>query len=529
VIGVKSIAIVVVAGAAIAGTIATGSLSMAHFEELTIASAFAIGLFASTAAALVAYGARPSTKSRAAVVLSPKPALAVDLARSDARVRELPSVAQRGLLVAMFACLGLGTFSSDATARIASAPADFTEPSRAAYCLPDSPKPVEEAPVPEAPPPVVVDQAGCALVKRAFALGYAKSLGTCAPKAAPVPKAEPKVVVKEVCDRRELDEPFLHYTWRRVVEAFEGASPIDAASTRVEDLRTRVDYLDDLLADIKHSVTGTPHGSHHVWITLPDPHPKSALDVFTGHEPCTSTFADLALWPAWSPATSPSVIVEHVLGQLLFATRFGTPASCSDYTLHWDAPKDACTKLAADPSAFLDEHDALDPIRDVLDRRKRQAALRALALALGHEPTINAPPPASAVVSVACFVVDAGAASAAGRQVTLDGETITVREARVAAIAGTGAGPFDVYAKLAELFAGTKTAAPREATEPVDLGADFPLARLEPLVDVDPLVDRTVRPLLDRADVREVYPFDQHLHAFVEDFRRVYFAQRGRL
>jgi hypothetical protein len=469
-------------------------------------------------------GAKPGVTSRAAVTRQGR--LAVELPRAHPAVRELPSIVQRGLFVTTFACLGLATFSSDATARIASVPEDLTTPSRSAYCLPEEPKREAPAPAP-APPPVVVDQAGCALVKRAYALGYTKSLGSCAPREAPKPAAAATQPVREVCDRRELDEPFLHYTWRRLVDTVEDASPLDSARAYAVDLRTRVDYVDDLFADVKHSVTGTPHAAHHVFITLPDPHPTSALDHFTGHEPCTSRFAELPLWPAWTAGSAPNAIVEHVLGQLLFATRFGTPASCTDYTLHWDATADVCTRIAANPHGVLDAHDALASIRAVLDRRRRQVALRELAFALGHEPTLPAPPPASSVVSVACLVVG-GAAATTGRDLVVDGETIKLREARVPAIAGTGSAPLRVYAALANLFAGATSTAPGTA-EPFVPGEDFPLARLEPLVELDPFVERDVQALLDRPDVAAVYPFDRHLHAFVEAFRRVYFAQRGRL
>lgn len=560
-IGVKSIAIAVVALVAAALTLRAG-ISLDHLHEMTVASAFAIGLFAATTAALVAFGARPRTTSRAAVGLRDgRPALHVDLPRAHPDVRELPSLVQRALLVFTFACLGLSTFTTDATARIVAVPDDLTKPSRAAYCLP---KPKEEQPKIEVAAPVpepVVDQAGCALVKRAYALGYAKSLGSCAPRAAkPAPVAPVTPQAEEVCDRRELDEPFLHYTWRRLVETVQGSSPVDYASTKYRDLTTRVDYLDDLLADIKHSITGTPHGSHHIWITLPDPHPSSALHVFTGEEPCTSRFAAVPLWPAWSASSPPGAIVEHALGQLLFATRFGTPASCMDYTLHWGASPDACAKLAANPAAFLDAADALEPIRAVLDRRQRQAALRTMMDDLGHPSTMPAPPPASYVASVACLVVAVGAPPAfTGRSITVDGATLQLREAHIAAITPTGAGPVELYTQLARLLAGAapspRIAASTDGSDPTDASAPndappdvarptrvveplvvdaatvaaFPLASLEPYAAHDPFTSADVRAQLAEPALVAVYPFDRHLHAFVEAFRRMYFAQRGRL
>jgi hypothetical protein len=532
-VGIKSIVIVLVAGAAAFLALRGKSLSIGHLGELTITSAFATGLFAAAATALVLFGARPSAKSRAAIGAK-RPWLMIDLPRAYPAVRELPSIVQRALLVGVFACLGLATFTADATARIASVPEDLTKPSRAAYCLPEEPKPKPQVPTPVvAPEPPPVDQAGCALVKRAFKLGYAKTLGNCAPKTATpvVEDKKPEAKKVEVCDRRELDEPFLHYTWRRVVDTAQGASPIDAAQKRVDDISTRVAYLEDLLADIKHSITGTPHASHHIFISVPDPHPKSRLSgLLTGHEPCTSLFEHLPLWPSWSAKTPKGEIIEHVLGQLLFATRFGTPASCSDYTLHWGAPTDACDQIAKDPEGFLGSHDALKPIRAVLDRRRRQSAIRALSAALGHPATLPEPPPAGHVASVACFTVGAPA-SVNGRSITIDGETLQLRSASTPAIAST----IDLYADLARMFAGSaaSAAAPTNAKTtttpeaPLD-DAAFSLASLEPFVALDPFTP-DVHASIAKPDVAEVYPFDKHLHAFVEGFRRVYFAQRGRL
>src|SRR5262249_53498489 len=155
-----------------------------------------------------------------------------------------------------------------------------------------------------------------------------------------------------------------------------------------------------LLADIRHAITGTPHAAHHVWIQLPDPHRGSAseraVELFAGAPRCSTRFANLPLWPQW-PATDDArgLVVEHVLGQLLFATRFAPTASCNDYELHWDAPGDACARLAADPAGWLAETGGLASVRAVLDRRRRQLELRALAARLDR--TIPAePPPVSA-------------------------------------------------------------------------------------------------------------------------------------
>lgn len=530
-IGVKSIAVVTLAAVIVTIAGLDGDLDAERFAHLSAGSAFAIGLFAALTGALVGWSARPELASSAALAIHRgRPALVFEPPKGS--VRELPAVVQRLLFVGVFACIALATFTNEATARIAAVPSELTKPSRAEYCY-DDPEDAAAvaAPVIEA----AVDQAGCALVKRAFELGYAKSLGSCAPRSVAAVVAPIAKQAAEPCTRRQLDEPFSHYAWRRVVEAASDASPIDSTSRRVDAFRTRLDYLPDLLADIQHSITGTPHASHHLWVELPDPHPGSWRDRFTGHEPCASVFADLPLWPRWTERTSPSAVVEHVFGQLLFATRFGTPASCSDYTIHWGAPRDACRRLAGDPTGFLDDEGALAPIRAVLDRRRRQVAIRKLADDLGHDQTLPVPPDARAVVSVGCFVVDP-AAGVESRDVTIDGEPIAMRELRTAAIRATGRGPIDVYLELAQLLGGTPYLGPSvasadrvtaEAPGALDDRSPFLLLQLEPLVDADPFLDRTAP--LDRADVVEVYPFERHVFAFVDAFRRVYLPQRGRL
>ena len=278
---------------------------------------------------------------------------------------------------------------------------------------------------------------------------------------------------------------------------------------------------------------------------------------------CSQRFADLPLWPAWQPGDE-AQLVEHVLGQLLFATRFGSTASCSDYVIHWDAAPDTCARLAKQPVAALELDGALAGIRAVLDRRTRQLELAGLATALGRQPP--APPPvAAAIVSLSCFIVDATAVqvTATGTTTMIDGDPVGLREIHVSGIRTGGAGPIDVYAQLATLLAGkdgsvatalapaaplateasvtspgaasisapgpaTPTPAVPTAPEAVEIhGGDFLLARLDPLSDGDPF--RGNRAALRDPALIEVYPFEHHLHRFIDGFRRRYLAQRGRL
>ncbi len=514
-IGLKSVNAIAVAAALAGISLARGALGPSYLASLSGASWFAIGLVASLGAALIGVGWRFGVPSRSAVALrAGRPELVDD---ADG-ARELPGGVQRALVVAGLAALALGALGNHAAARIVALPETVEEPSPSAYCLPHA----EAKAAPQAPAPPPPEQAGCALVKRAYALGYAKSLGSCAPKQAEAPAA---VVAQKtpVCERRRLDEPYFHYAYRRLADAFGALGstpPGEAIDHRVTDIRAHLDHAEDLMADVKHAITGSPHASHHLWIDLPDPHPVTLGERFTGIPRCSTRVADLPLWPA---ITDRSLLVEHVLGQLLFASRFGSTASCNDYTIHWNAPHDACAQLAKDPSAFLARDGALAAVRAVLDRRRRQLAIIELDTKLGRKPPV-APPAVSAIVSLQCLSTDRASAPAA-TSVAIDGEQIAVRELHVAQIRTDADGPIDVYLALASLLAGADTVGP---TAPATLDTSrFMLTHLDDLLDADPFTGARW-PLADPALVA-VYPFDHHLRAFIDAFRRRYLPQRGRL
>jgi hypothetical protein len=113
--------------------------------------------------------------------------------------------------------------------------------------------------------------------------------------------------------------------------------------------------------------------------------------------------------------------------------------------------------------------------------------------------------------------------------VAIDGESLGLREIRVPAVRVVDDGPIDVYAALAALLGGKDPGVDAgRAPEPVEpAGDDFLLVRVDPLVDGDPF--RGVRAPLRRPELVEIYPFEHHLHGFIDGFRRRYLAQRGRL
>jgi hypothetical protein len=545
VVGVKSVAAIAVAALLLAIGGWQGALAPGHLAHLSGDAAFLIGLVATLAVALVGVGWRFGARSHAAIAVVDRRLVILDgVDRLDraARPRELPAALQQVLLLAGLGAVMVGALGNHGAARLAQLPDDLAEPAPSEYCLPEPATPAGQEPAPPPPPPPE-DQPGCALVKRAYELGYARSLGTCAPRQA-APVAVSPVTRRELCTRRQLDEPYLHYGFRRVAEAFSSAASVDpvaAARHRVAELETHLAHLDGPLGHVRHAITGTPHAAHHVWITLPDPHPGSLADHILGEERCAQRFADLPLWPAWR-AGDEARLVEHVLGQLLFATRFGTTASCTDYVIHWSAAPDTCQRILGDPIAALDREGALSSVRSVLDRRARQLELVALAEALGRPPPL-APPAAAAIVSLSCLIVDptmdprgpGSTTGATGASVAIDGDAIGVREIRVPRVRVADDGPIDVYAALADLLGGRDTsvagaaaAAAAAPPEPVAIdGSDFLLVRLDPLIEGDPF--RGARAPLSRPELVAIYPFEHHLHGYIDGFRRRYLVQRGRL
>lgn len=536
-VGSKSIATVAFAAIALVAAASAGLLSPGYLHQLSGTSCVAIGLFASLSTALVALGWRPSTPSRAAIELrAGRPALV----ESAAPPRELPGAVQQALFALTFACIGLSAFTNEASAQLIAVPAAMGDASSSEYC-PEVDQAAADEPA-EAPAPEPVDIQGCALIKRAFELGYAKTLGSCAPKAPPVLQVPAKE--RALCTLRQRDEPVLHYNWRKLTasgSSLAGVDPGAAVGEAVRDFKIRLGYLDSMLAAQTHAITATPHASHHLFTNLPDPDSAGVLSRLLAQQTCHARYTDLPLGvrPSTTPV-SPSQVMEQAYAHLLFDSRFGaTPGNCREYVIHWGAPADVCDRLRRDPAGTLAAHDALEPIEDVLDRLRRHRELRRLAGDLDVRPLIDAPPAPREVVSLQCFMVEAGADGAiAGTEVTLGGDHLAVREVRVARVATSGAEQLEIYAQLASLLAGGTYSGPaledplerlaaRDPTADDLAGEGYTLTRLEHLRDADPFLGVTWP--LGRDELAEVYPLRRHLQAFIDAFRFRYWAQRGRL
>jgi hypothetical protein len=381
------------------------------------------------------------------------------------------------------------------------------------------------------PPARDPNEPGCELLRRAFALGYATSLGPCAPKKGVA------AVLPPPCTRRQRDEPLLHYSWRRLATFVRGVGAAGSGAARVanekRELAQRATRLASLGRAEEQILTSAPHASHHVWTNLPAP-PLDSAPLFG--QTCESRFHRLAHRPTPSGEKQASAVFEHVMGQLLFEGTYDPPAGhCREYHVHWGAPLDACARIAANPRAELAQAGALTDVRAVLERHRLDADLAPLSGA-------TAPGDPSAFISFHCYFEGAPPPTTMGRAstpFTLDGRAFTVEELRIPPSPANAPLFVDRYDAVAQLLvrgfhygpllseAGLELGSPHPGLEGVFAGSDFLLTRLYELEDADLYLDPAW--IAGRPDLLEVYPFERHLANYVRTFRRQYRRSRGRL
>jgi hypothetical protein len=434
-------------------------------------------------------------------------------------VIDFPPAVQRVLYVAMFIGVGIVTVNNRAVALLRETPAAIGR-SGTEYCADAAPVAAEPA-----------QPQGCKLVIRAYQLGYATSLGSCAPKEAAV-RHEP------VCKKRQRDEPYLHYVWRLLDTRLAGDDlPAAAQPGGLDKFHYQLDHVEALLDSTGDSVAMRPRSSHHLFTNLADPRPALDDRMRTALERgCGARLAHLAHFPRMPDTEAgKSLLLEHVIDQLMFNPAYKpVVAQCGEIIIHWGAPPDTCTRLVAQPRAVLAEQGALAAVDELLAWRQRKAELAVL-----HLRELGAPAPADRVASFQCLMFGAADQPPTEHTVELGGDKLAVREVRMAALGGDGASQIRLYKRVAELFAdgfgyGRLTSAESIGAKAADatMVAAFRdpsllLTKLDLLRDADLFLGNEW--LTDRPDLLEVYPYHVHLKNFVEIFRRQYKLHRGRL
>jgi hypothetical protein len=438
---------------------------------------------------------------------------------AQVRVMDFPPIVQRCLHVAIFLGVGLITVDNRAVAMLRDAP-DRLEGPRFEYCAAPEPPKVEPA-----------KSQGCKLVERAYQLGYAKSLGSCAPRAAEQERQT------RVCRRRQLDEPYLHYAWRLLDVGVDRLARGGPEPNIVDRLDRQLDHLGAMFHATLDSSAMQPRSSHHLFTNLPEPRASfSDRATATTERGCGARLAHLPHFPR---IEDPSLLLEHVVDQLLFNPIYKPiVGQCEELVIHWGAPPDACARMVEDPPRFLRQHEALDSVLGVLAWRGRKAELAQLQLGTKRSTELA---PVERVVSLQCLIFGEGKETTAPieRGLTIQGEALRAREARMRPLTGAGESQIRLYKQLAALMVagfgyGRLTsnqavgARPEEETMAASFrNSTFLLTKLDLLRDADLFLGNDW--LAKRTDLLAVYPFHLHLENFVQVFRRQYRLHRGRL
>ncbi len=437
------------------------------------------------------------------------------------QVADLPARAMHAMYIAIFFGVALISLDNRAVALVRDVPAKF-ERSNIDYCKP-----------PAAPKQVKKQDQGCKLVERAYKLGYAKSLGSCAPA------VEQERQVQQLCTRRQLDEPMLHYAWRRLDDQVDDMRTLDDGPRFWERFTGQLGHLETKLDTTANTVAMRPRSSHHVFTNLPDPRPGLGARIGRMLERgCGARLAHLEHFPAMEAGPhGASTMFEQVLDQLMFNPIYKPiVAQCEEIVVHWGAPANACKQIEANAATALDDLGALASVRAVLAWRDGRAELQHEATK--HAPDVAAP---SRIVSFQCMMFDDAAEPAppVERTFALDGVILSAREARTKPLTADGASQVRLYKQLAALITpsfgyGRLTsnqaigAAPEEAAIADSFRQPtFMLTRLDLLRDADLFLGNEW--LAKRPDLLAVYPYHLHLKNFIEIFRRQYKEHRGRL
>lgn len=435
-------------------------------------------------------------------------------------VFDFPPRLMLSLYVTVFLGIALIGIDNRAVALLHDAPSRFGK-STIDYCKP-----------PEPPKPPAQQNQGCKLVERAYKLGYTKSLGSCAPAAA-------KREAQQVCTRRQLDEPYLHFAWRRIADRADEMRTTDDGPGTIDRFTNQLGHLDAIVRTTLYTVAMRPRSSHHIFTNLPDPRPRLRDRVDRLLERgCGAHLAHLPNFPRMDagPAGA-STLFEHVIAQLMFNPIYKPiVAQCEEVIVHWSAAPTTCARIAEHPSETLDDLDVLDSVRGVLDWRAKRSEIQHLDPARARELA-----PARRLVTFQCLMFDAAAEPAPPVEHTIlvDGEQLAVRESRTKPLVADGASQIRLYKQLAALMAPgfgygrlnsnqAIAAAPEEAAMAETFRQPaFLLTKLEELRDADLFLGNDW--LAKRPDLLEVYPYHVHLQNFIEIFRRQYKQHGGRL
>ena len=483
---------------------------------------------------------------------------------------ELSSFSRGLMCIGIFFSLALTTLDNGGFDKLKKLPSEMLE-STSEYC-PEKEEGAEE-PLPKE---------GCALIIRAYNLGYAKDLGTCEPD-----EIEADM---EICEKRRKDEPYLHYMSRLLIGSVE--NKIDFFDEdKIKKIRDKFDLQLQQLEVLKdyqsYAISASPRASHHIWTNLPYPE-----NIF--HQKYREIFRPSYCIEQFQKQTNTirlekddkrkdSKVLEHVYGQLLFNPKSNlTVGFCKEYEMHWDSEPDICERLAKNPKAMLEEVNILSEVELVLRRHD----IANVVLNLQEEmKKIESAPSAeekeetntvdkkkkqnprktpkqkivkskiakdkqqfrkkNELVSFQCFMQENDSVSENTEHTfELQGTNFLVRTRYFPAIERKGESQISMYREFSralenrfhysqlssrsdinieESIAGGVSAGDKHLLEE----PSYLFSRLEILKNMDIFLGN--KWILERDDLLGVYPYHVHLQNYVKSFRVEYDKSRGRL
>ena len=430
---------------------------------------------------------------------------------------DLSQPVQRGLCVAIFACIGLVCFDNRGLNSLAKAMEQWKRANEK-FC----PQKGEKVEVKK------IEKLGCQLIQRAYELGLTKSLGSCRPESSTSSK-------DEICHLRQYDEPFLHYSWRLLQNNFKkfAASAVQSEFQLGQNFSlSSKEKLRDQLEDHFQAIADHPRSSHHIWTNLP--HPTGGVQVllekYLGFNDCLSKYSKMSHKMA---ILSQSEVLEHVYGQLLFSPSYKSPVgSCKEYQIHWNAPIDSCARLEKEPEIFLREQGVYKQVREVFSRRRlkeKEAKKKKSNVEL---------PPLAHFLSFHCFMQGNEKEKIKKNNFKLMGDTLSFNQSFVPENSEQWiprSWYFAVADLLSEGFRYGSFSSKENAVRSIEQKAlltqfsetEYLLSKLDVLKNVDVMMESDW--LLSQGALMEVYPYYLHLYNMIEVFRRKYRTRWGRL
>ncbi len=376
---------------------------------------------------------------------------------------------------------------------------------------------------------------GCELVKKAYALGYAKELGDCA--------EDPLTAEAEVCLDRQWDEPTLHYSYRLVEKFMSGLvaqtqkfnQSLDRAAMEKETLA-----LPDLSKSHAEGFIGETRNSYHIFTDLKAPgRVGEKLWRFLHPNHCQDAIRNLR-FSFLEKGRDAGRQLEDALGHLLFNPALGGGAdNCRPYTIHWESAPTVCSELLEDSGEALARLRLTAEVERVLERARLEEAFPIAGAPQKVEPKGEVSPPIAAVkgkgerprMSFHCLITTGPEASSGHIQVGT--HTFTVGSAILPKPGADGLLPHQsLMLAVAQAMAPGFSYNNLDRQMPLSVseerfrqelargGEALPLAKLEWLRFSDALAGDQWLEHYPR--FMEVYPWQPHLAHFVSRFRRAY-------